>query len=96
MSAVIEPEVAVLLRDGLQRMLAMHESMLKKTNHAASYFDADTRRQMDEAPLVARRALTMVAPPKVERHADDCRAADWRPTCWACSEGRFKWCGYAE
>lgn len=41
----------------LQRMIAMHETMMKKTNVGASFYDADCIREMNEAPLQANRLL---------------------------------------
>jgi len=41
----------------LQRMDRMHELMMKKVNHKASFYDAETLREMNEAPLQVRRAI---------------------------------------
>jgi hypothetical protein len=41
----------------LNRVLAMHDAMFKKTNVGASFYDAETLREMNEAPLEARRLL---------------------------------------
>lgn len=49
------------LRDALDAMLTMHCAMMEKTNHGASFYDADCIRQMNEAPLVAQAALKALA-----------------------------------
>lgn len=46
------------LRSALVRMMAMHEMMMKKINHGASFYDADCLREMNEAPIQAHNALT--------------------------------------
>jgi hypothetical protein len=51
------------LRDALKRMLDMHSLMMKKVNHSASYYDADTIREMNEAPSLARKALAYATTP---------------------------------
>lgn len=45
------------LMQSLKRVLAMHDAMFKKTNVGASFYDAATLREMNEAPLEARRLL---------------------------------------
>jgi hypothetical protein len=52
----VELQVARLTA-ALVRMVAMHEKMFKKTNVGASFYDADTIREMNEAPIQAARAL---------------------------------------
>jgi hypothetical protein len=46
-----------ILRAALQRMIIMHSMMMDKTNHGASFYDADCLREMNEAPLQADLAL---------------------------------------
>jgi len=46
-----------ILRAALQRMMVMHDKMMQKTNHGASFYDADCIREMNEAPLQAERAI---------------------------------------
>lgn len=41
----------------LERMLAMHDTMMTKVNHGASFFDADCLREMNEAPSQAAQAI---------------------------------------
>lgn len=45
------------LFDALARMDRMHEAMMEKVNHKASWYDADCLREMNEAPIQAARAL---------------------------------------
>ncbi|EIE5960807.1 hypothetical protein LDU30_001404 [Salmonella enterica] len=45
------------LQIALARMLTMHEMMMNKTNIKASFCDADCIREMNEAPIQARRVL---------------------------------------
>ena len=48
-----------VLRAALIRMNKMHELMMKKVNHGASFYDAECLREMNEAPLQARKALEL-------------------------------------
>ncbi|ELS1357920.1 hypothetical protein SFE98_002819 [Salmonella enterica] len=41
----------------LARMLTMHEMVMNKTNIKASFCDTDCIREMNEAPIQARRVL---------------------------------------
>jgi hypothetical protein len=41
----------------LERMDKMHEAMMKKVNHKASWYDAECLREMNEAPIQAAHAL---------------------------------------
>ncbi|ELY5676415.1 hypothetical protein SNM20_002722 [Salmonella enterica] len=45
------------LQIALARMLTMHEMVMNKTNIKASFYDADCIREMNEAPVQARRVL---------------------------------------
>lgn len=45
------------LQIALARMLTMHEMVMSKTNVGASFYDADCIREMNEAPIQARRVL---------------------------------------
>ncbi|EOF5089856.1 hypothetical protein ACK1G0_002376 [Salmonella enterica] len=45
------------LQIALARMLTMHEMVMNKTNIKASFYDADCIREMNEAPMQARRIL---------------------------------------
>ncbi|EDW0701128.1 hypothetical protein KV01_005664 [Salmonella enterica subsp. enterica] len=45
------------LQIALARMLTMHEIVMNKTNIGASFYDADCIREMNEAPIQARRVL---------------------------------------
>lgn len=45
------------LQIALARMLTMHEMVMSKTNIRASFYDADCVREMNEAPIQARRVL---------------------------------------
>lgn len=47
------------LRVALERMDRMHAMMMEKVNHGASWYDAECLREMNEAPLEARRALRL-------------------------------------
>lgn len=51
-----------MLRAALIRMDGLHSLMMKKANHGASCYDADTIREMNEAPLQATEALAATAP----------------------------------
>jgi hypothetical protein len=44
----------------LERMVAMHDSMMKKVNHGASFYDVDCLREMNEAPIQAQVAIANV------------------------------------
>lgn len=44
----------------LKRVLAMHDAMFKKTNVGASFYDANTLREMNEAPIEARCLLAKI------------------------------------
>lgn len=46
-----------ILRTSLHRMILMHEMMMAKVNHGASAYDADCIREMNEAPIQAKRAI---------------------------------------
>lgn len=50
------------LTAALTRMLAMHELMMKKVNHGASFYDAECLKEMNEAPIQAQKALLGVEP----------------------------------
>ena len=43
--------------DALENMLKLHDTMMNKVNHAASFYDADCLRQMNDTPLEAVLAL---------------------------------------
>lgn len=45
------------LKDSLSRMVSMHELMMDKVNHAASFYDGNCLAEMNEAPLQAKRTL---------------------------------------
>lgn len=45
------------LQIALTRMLTMHEMMMNKTNIKASFYDAECLREINEAPIQARRVL---------------------------------------
>lgn len=45
------------LVEALKRMKRMWEMMMEKVDHGASFYDADTIREMNEAPLDANKAL---------------------------------------
>jgi hypothetical protein len=44
----------------LKRMLSMHELMMKKVNHGASFYDGETLFEMNEAPVEAKNIITKV------------------------------------
>ena len=46
--------------NALRRMLKMHELMMAKANHAASFYDAECLQEMAEAPLEAAAVLERV------------------------------------
>lgn len=46
-----------LLVRALSRMIKMHEMMMSKTNIAHSWYDAETLKEMNEAPVQASQAL---------------------------------------
>jgi hypothetical protein len=48
-------------RSALERMLTMHEMLIGKINFASSFIDADTLKEMNEAPTQARRALEVLS-----------------------------------
>lgn len=50
-------ENEVGLRAALERMLKMHNAMMQKVNHGASFYDAELIREMAEAPIHAARLL---------------------------------------
>lgn len=58
-------EMEQVLFEALERMQRMHQMMMRKVNHGASYYDADTLREMNEAPIQAERALNAY------RHAEE-------------------------
>ena len=45
------------VEEALRRMLKMHEKMMDKVNHGASFYDAECLAEMNEAPAQAREAL---------------------------------------
>ena len=45
------------LLEALNRMIAMHDMMMKKVNHGASFYDAETIMEMNEAPIQANNAV---------------------------------------
>lgn len=45
------------LYQALERLQRMHQLMMRKVNHGASFYDADTLSEMNEAPVQAERAL---------------------------------------
>ncbi|EHN5171725.1 hypothetical protein KI912_001517 [Salmonella enterica] len=53
------PAFALIIRlqVALARMLTLHEMVMNKTNIGASFYDADCVREMNEAPIQARRVL---------------------------------------
>jgi len=56
-TVLLYTETEALLISALKRMISMHSAMFSKTNVGASFYDADTLREMNEAPLEARRLL---------------------------------------
>lgn len=56
-----DKEKISVLRSALQRMDDMHEKMMAKVNHGASFYDADCLREMNKAPIQAARALRATA-----------------------------------
>lgn len=54
--ASLEQTVASL-HDALERMCEMHSMMMAKVDHGASTYDADTLREMNEAPAQAALAM---------------------------------------
>lgn len=46
------------LKVALQRMVNMHDLMMKKVNHGASFYDAECLGEMHEAPLQAKQLLS--------------------------------------
>lgn len=51
--------IAELIEAG-KRMDKMHALLMAKTNHAASFYDAECFREMNEAPLQMQAALARV------------------------------------
>lgn len=51
--------IAELIEAG-KRMDRMHALLMAKTNHAASFYDAECFREMNEAPLQMQAALARV------------------------------------
>lgn len=50
----------------LERMVKIHDLMMRQANHRASAYDADCLREMNEAPIQAARAMAeyrQAAPP---------------------------------
>ncbi len=45
------------LFDALERMDKMHEMMMSKVNHRASYYDAECLSEMNGAPVQAAKAM---------------------------------------
>ena len=45
------------LREALLRMINMHNLMMKKVNHGASFYDAECLKEMNEAPIEALQAV---------------------------------------
>lgn len=41
----------------LERMTKMHDLMMKKVNHGASFYDNECLREMNEAPIQAAKAI---------------------------------------
>lgn len=54
------------LKDSLSRMISMHELMMGKVNHGASFYDGNCLSEMNEAPLQAQRALALITSPADE------------------------------
>lgn len=50
-------DVTQELFDALTRMCRMHDLMMKKVNHGASFYDAECLAEMNEAPTQARAVL---------------------------------------
>jgi len=46
------------LLKALERMNKMHNMMMEKINHGASFYDADTLREMNKAPIEARAEIS--------------------------------------
>lgn len=53
-----ERTVALTLVNALARVLTMHQLMMDQANHADSAYDASCLREMNEAPIVARKVLS--------------------------------------
>lgn len=62
------------LAEALQAMLTMHDAMMSKTNHGASFYDAGTIKAMNDAPVQAKTAL--------------CNARNW-PADFAHENGNY-------
>lgn len=50
-------ELESKLIKSLDRMVKMHALMMNKTNHAASFYDAECIKEMNEAPTEAQQLL---------------------------------------
>lgn len=48
------------LREALLRMVKMHELMMSQIDHKRSFYDADTIREMNEAPIQAKGTLSEI------------------------------------
>ena len=48
---------APVLLDALERMCKMHDLMMSKINHGASFYDSECLREMGEAQIHAREAI---------------------------------------
>lgn len=61
-----DEEVIEQLGQSLARMYHMWELFMAKANHGNSFYDAETIRELNEAPIQAYRALALIgkAPPK--------------------------------
>ncbi|MPS48506.1 MAG: hypothetical protein E2592_05865 [Methylobacillus sp.] len=51
---------AVDLLNALEGMVYMHKLMMKKTNHGASFYDAECIRSMNVAPMIASQVIARV------------------------------------
>jgi hypothetical protein len=54
---VNEDEIVGAMATALRRMLKMHDMMMQKIDHANAFYDAETIREMNEAPMQARQVL---------------------------------------
>ena len=65
------------LFDALERMDKMHEMMMEKVNHGASFYDAECLHEMNGAPIQAAKAMAeyrQALPPTIrpkEYHCGD-------------------------
>lgn len=57
---VLLTDVNKQLLDALKRMEYMHKLMMNKVNHASSFYDAETIKEMNEAPNQAREIIDML------------------------------------